>query len=181
MLDPVNARLAFPILAATLLASGCHAPSLPTPSSEAPKAAQHAAADVERETLDMIPPPSKSRFMAIHSFESWDNPYITVQANMLELHVLQPDTNPTTIGAGGMFRPANARRQVVLITPDKLAEAVTAIPQGAWPYGRVVAIEEAHKTPKDMLPVVRRNLEATVARLSDLGIVIYDPIEGNVR
>ncbi len=178
----MNIRFAVPpALAALLFTTGCHAPSLPTPASEAPKAALHAAADVERETLQMIPPPSKSRFMVVRSFDSWENPYLTVQANMFELHVLQADSNPSNVGSGGMFRPTNARRQVIMISPDQLSEAIASIPQSAWPYGRVVAIEEAHKTPKDMLPVVRRNLELAVTRLTDLGVVIYDPTEGTVR
>lgn len=178
----MNFRLAScPLLAATLLLSGCHAPSLPTPASEAPKAAQHAEADAERAALQQIPPPSKSRFMTVRSFDTWENPYVTVQANMIELHVLQADSNPTDVGAGGMFRPTSARRQVVMIAPDKLADGVTSIPPSAWPYGRVIAIEEAHKTPKEMLPVVRRNLEQTIAKLNDLGVVVYDPTEGAIR
>ena len=129
----------------------------------------------------MIPPPSKNRFMAVRSFDSWQNPYITVQPGMLTLHVLLADANPVTYGAGGMLRPINARRQDVNISPEKLGEAMSAIPDSSWPYGRVVAVEEAHKTPQKEEPVVRRNLEATVGTLNDLGIIAYDPTDGTVR
>jgi hypothetical protein len=164
-----------------LLASGCKAPSLPTPAREQAVAQQHAAADSAREQLQMIPPPSKNRYMVIHSFESWENPYITVQSNMLELHVLQADANPSDVGAGGLLRPVGARRQELNISPDKLADAITAVPQSAWPYGRVIAIEEAHKIPKAAEPAVRRQMEIAIGKLNDLGVVVYDPTEGSLR
>jgi hypothetical protein len=170
------------LAAAALAVSGCHGtPQIPTPAHEQAKAQQAAQRDTQREQLDMIPPPAKSRFMAIHSFESWENPYLTVQASVLELHVLQADANPTSYGVGGMLRPTAARRQVLTISPDQLGEALSAIPQSDWPYGRVIALEEAHKVPKAAEPAVRRAMETTVAKLNDLGLVVYDPIEGSVR
>jgi hypothetical protein len=45
----------------------------------------------------------------------------------------------------------------------------------------VVAIEEAHKTPASAEPTVRRNMETAIARLSDLGIVVYDLSEGKLQ
>jgi len=119
--------------------------------------------------------------MVIHSFESWENPFLTVQPNMFELHITNADANPTSIGAGGMFRPTQARRETLIIAPEKLAEAIAAIPHSAWPYGRVIAIEEAHKTPKDKEPAVRREMEVAVSQLNDLGVEVYDPTEGNLR
>ena len=119
--------------------------------------------------------------MAVHSFEAWENPYITVQPEMLTLHVLMADANTTGIGTGGMFRPIAARRQEISISLEKLAEAMTSVPQGSWPYGRVIAIEEAHKTPAAVEPMLRRNMEATVAALSDLGVMVYDLNEGSLR
>lgn len=129
----------------------------------------------------MIPPPSKNRYMAVHSFDSWENPYITVQPDMLTVHILLADANTTPIGAGGMFRPIKARRQDVSISMDKLAEAMTAVPQTSWPYGRVIAIEEAHKTPAAVQPKVRANMENVIGQLSDLGILVYDLNEGSLR
>ena len=58
---------------------------------------------------------------------------------------------------------------------------MTAIPPSAWPYGRVIAVEEAHKIPAAGLPAVRRTLEAAVGRLNDLGVVAYDLNEGSLR
>jgi len=161
--------------------TGCHDHILPTTTSGKVLANQRALLDTEREQMSQIPPPSKSRYMAVHSFEAWQNPYITVQPDMLTLHVLMADTNTSGLGAGGMFRPIGARRQEISIGMDKLAEAMTSIPQGSWPYGRVIAIEEAHKTPAAMEPKVRRNMESAIAGLNDLGVMVYDITEGSLR
>jgi len=164
-----------------LLLQGCHAPSLPSPASHQAVAEQRAEIEDQREQLEMVPPPSKGRYMAIHSFESWENPYLTVQPGMVELHVTLADSNTSTLGTGGMLRPIGARRQELNISLDTLGEAIAAVPQTAWPYGRVVAIEEAHKTPAAAEPAVRRSMEATVSKLNDLGIVVYDLNEGRIQ
>jgi hypothetical protein len=55
-----------------------------------------------------------------------------------------------------------------------LAEAVVALPASAWPYGRVIAVAEAPgASPKDR-PKIRRNMEATIQQLNDLGIVVEE-------
>ena len=118
--------------------------------------------------------------MAIRTIESWENPSITIQPDMLTLHVLLADPIPQA-GSGGMLRPLGARREELNIALDKLPEAITSIPQNAWPYGRVIAVEEAHKIPAAGLPAVRRQMEAAVNTLNDLGVVAYDMSEGNIR
>jgi len=42
----------------------------------------------------------------------------------------------------------------------------------------VVAIEEAHDTPASARPAVRRNVEATIKTLGDMGVVVYEWNEG---
>lgn len=150
-------------------------------AGEQAAAQHHAAAAAERQQLEMIPPPSKTRYMSVHSFDTWENPYITVQPDMLTIHILLADANPSPYGVGGMLRPIGARREEVNVAPDKLGEAMTSIPQSAWPYGRVVAVEEAHNTPPKVEPVIRRKMELTVGTLNDLGIVAYDLPDANIR
>jgi hypothetical protein len=127
-----------------------------------------------RQQLDLIPPPSKNRYMAVHSLTSWENPYLTVQGGMLTLHVTMADANPSGLGSGGIMRPVAARRQDLNIRTGDLPIALNAIPATAWPYGRVIAIEEAHDTPPAARPQVRRNMEAAMQSLSDLGVVVYE-------
>ena len=131
-----------------------------------------------REQLDLIPPPSKTRYLAVHSLSSWENPYLTVQENMATLHVTLADANPSDLGQGGLLRPVGARRQDLTVRVSDLPAALNAIPENSWPYGRVVAIEEAHDTPPAARPAVRRNVEATIKSLGDLGVVVYEWNEG---
>jgi len=169
------------LLSLGALLTGCHGAS-PLSSNAAQSAADRAALlESQREQLEQIPPPAKSRYMAVHTFDSWQNPYLTVQPGMLELHITLADANTTPIGVGGIMRPIAARQQEVNIALDSLGEAVTAVPQSAWPYGRVIAIEEAHKTPPSAEPAVRRAMETTIARLNDLGIVVYDINEAKIQ
>jgi hypothetical protein len=158
---------------------GCHSRTFSEDAEQA-RVERHAEQDTARQQLEMIPPPSKSRFMAIHTAESWENPSITVQPGMLELRVTLADPNPS-LGTGGMLRPVAARQQELNISLDKLDEAVSAIPQSAWPYGRVISVEEPTNTPAKAEPQVRRNLELAVRELNDLGIVAYDVRDGIVR
>jgi len=73
-----------------------------------------------------------------------------------------------------MLRPAGARQQDVIIRTSDLPAALSAVPENSWPYGRVVAVEEAHDTPQAARPAVRRTVEATLKTLGDLGVVAYE-------
>jgi hypothetical protein len=130
--------------------------------------------DTVRQELAQIQPPSKSRYLAVHSLDAWENPYVTVQPDMVTLHVLLADENPSDYGKGGMLRPVGARRQDLNVRLSDLPAALNAIPQDAWPYGRVVAVEEAHNTPGSVRPQVRRNVESVVKMLNDVGVVVDD-------
>jgi len=130
--------------------------------------------ETARQQMELVPPPSKMRYMAVHSLSSWDNPYLTVQENMVTLHVTLADANTSDLGVGGMLRPVGARRQVLNVRVSDLPASLNAVPENSWPYGRVVAIEEAHDTPASDRPAVRRNMEAAIKTLSDLGVVVYE-------
>lgn len=177
----VNARIALlPALPLALLLSGCHSHLL-TQATAQTRVEQRAEEASYRQEMDEIPPPTKSRFMAVHGEASWENPSIIVQPGMLELHVTLADANPSPMGVGGMLRPVAARQQELNISLDKLGDAITSVPQSAWPYGRVVALDEPNKTPPSAEPQVRRNMEVAIRELNDLGIVVYDLKDGIVR
>jgi len=131
-----------------------------------------------RQEMDQIPPPSKTRYLAVKTLTSWENPYLTIQGRMVTLHVTLADANTSDLGQGGLLRPVGARRQDLNVRTSDLAAAMNAIPQTAWPYGRVVAIEEAHDIPVSARPEVRRNMEATIKNLTDIGVVVYEWQEG---
>jgi hypothetical protein len=136
--------------------------------------AQQKALETARQQMELIPPPSKTRYMAVRSLSTWENPYLTVQGGMVTLHVVTADANKTDLGVGGIMRPLGARRQDLNVRVSELTSALNAIPETSWPYGRVVAVEEAHQTPKSALPEVRRNMETVMKTLNDLGVVVYE-------
>jgi len=149
--------------------AGCNRSAPARPSGERAVVAQQ---------QQLIPLPSKNRYMAIRSLSSWENPYITVQGEMLTLHVTLADANTSALGQGGMLRPVGARRQNLDIRAGEIPAALNAVPQSAWPYGRVLAVEEAHDAPMSARPQIRRNLEGVMRSLSDLGVVVYEWNEG---
>jgi hypothetical protein len=154
---------------------GCtRTPAQAVPSSSSVAEEQRQALEAARQQLDLIPPPSKTRYMAVRSLTSWENPYLTVQGGMVTLHVLIADANTSTIGQGGLLRPVNARRRNLDVRVSDLPTALNAIPTNAWPYGRVVAVEEAHEIPVKARAEVRRNVESVIKTLGDLGIVVYE-------
>jgi len=157
-------------LVVPVLLTGCNRASAGTTTS----VASPQEVETARQQIELIPPPSKTRYMAVHSLSSWENPYLTVQENMATLHVTLADANPSDLGAGGMLRPVAARRQDLTVRVSDLPAALNAVPENSWPYGRVVAVEEAHDAPASVRPAVRRNVEATIKTLSDLGVVVYE-------
>lgn len=161
--------LALP-LSLPLVLGGCNRASARTTSSSV----SPQAIDSARQQMELIPPPSKTRYMAVHSLSGWENPYLTVQENMATLHIMLADANPSTVGVGGLLRPVGARRQDLTIRVGDLPAALNAIPENSWPYGRVVAVEEARDTPAADRPAVRRNVESTIKLLNDLGVVVYE-------
>jgi hypothetical protein len=183
----LSALLPFPVVrrgvsAALFLSlaglAGCHTAAAPAAGSTVSAHEVVAATEAARQQMELIPPPSKTRYMAIHTLSSWENPYVTVQGNMVTLHVLLADANTSGLGEGTLLRPVGARRQDLNVRVADLPAALNAIPQTSWPYGRVVAVEEAGNIPVKARPEVRRNVESTMAVLNDLGVVVYEWTEG---
>jgi len=139
-------------------------------------AAQAAATerDRQRTALAQIPLPTKSMYVDVREPGAWANPFLSVDAATLNLRITLADANPSTMGQGTMLRPEAARRQEIQVRPADLAQALIALPPGAWRYGRVIAVAESPMAnPKDR-PMVRRNVEAAIQQLNDLGIVVEE-------
>lgn len=129
--------------------------------------------DNERAQLSAIPLPTKSLYVDVHEPSAWANPFLAAGPDMITLRVTLADANSSDIGQGTMLRPAAARRQELQLRPADVAKAVTAIPPSSWPYGRVIAIAESPSVSRDR-PKVRRNVEAAIQQLNDLGIVVEE-------
>jgi hypothetical protein len=168
------AVLASSVCGLMLGVSGCARSTAAASDTRGLAAAQQHAMDAARQQMELIPLPTKSRYLAVKSLTAWENPYLTVQGGMVTLHVTMADANTSNLGVGGMLRPEGARRQNLNVRVGELAAALNAVPEGSWPYGRVVAVEEAHEVPASARPEVRRNMETVMKTLSDMGVVVYE-------
>lgn len=134
--------------------------------------ASAAARDQDRQELSAIPLPSKNVYMAIHTRQSWQNPFLIVGKSTINLSMLYPESGPANAPGDGLLRPVAARRRVLDLRLSDLSEAITALPENTWPYGRVIAVEEDPLALKPDRAEVRRNIEATMQVLNDLGVVV---------
>jgi len=144
------------------------------PPAQAAAPASATEKDRQRAALAHIPLPTKSMYVDVHEVGAWVNPFLSVDTTTLNLRVTLADANPSTMGQGGVLRPEGARRQELQLRPADLAQALIALPPAAWRYGRVIAVAESPiANPKDRAKV-RRNVEAAIQQLNDLGIVVEE-------
>jgi hypothetical protein len=130
--------------------------------------------DEERTQINQIPLPTKSLYIDIHDPSRWANPFLVVGPQNITLRILLPDANTSPVGQGTMLRPESARRQELQLRPADLDKALVAVPAGAWHYGRVIAIAELPEAPARERAQVRRNLEAALKDLNNLGLVVEE-------
>ncbi len=137
-------------------------------------AAQWTAAKTSaRQELTQIPPPLKSVYLNINQEPQWQNPFLSVEQNMIQLRIYLPDENASPIDRGGITRLSSARKQVVNVRLAELPRALSSLPDGAWPYGRVVAIGREKDTPQNRA-WFPNHLDITVRALQDMGVVVDD-------
>jgi hypothetical protein len=151
-------------------------PSQPT-VRQARQAAQ-SKMDADRQELEQIPPPSKSRYLSVRTRDAYANPFLVVHPQTVTLTIVYRDQDPQAFSAGGTLRPAKARKQEVDVRIEDLPQAISSLSPDVWPYGRVVAIEESPTAPRAERVAIRRNVEATIQILNDLGVVV-DEWTGN--
>jgi hypothetical protein len=73
--------------------------------------------------IQQIPPADPQKYAGMRDMKSWRNPYLIIRVDGV-----------------GLLDATNNEQQMV--DADKLAEALARLPASAWPYGRVVAIQE---------------------------------------
>jgi hypothetical protein len=163
-------------LALAVIAAGCgrnHANAGPAPTPQQVQAARQERAS-DRELIEQILPPAKSRYMAIRTKESWENPFVVVSAKTLSLRIMYPPAPQSNVLPGALLQPTNARKRVLEIHLSDLSEALASLPADSWPYGRVVAVEEDPNEVRSDRIQIRRNVEATIQMLNDLDVVVYE-------
>jgi hypothetical protein len=163
-----------------MLFAGCHrgtqssGPQQPTARQVEQQQARELAKNeaTARQSLQNIPTPSKHLYVNVHSTDAWQNPFLTVHRDTLTLRVIFPQQTSSAFDAGTMLHPAAARRQELEIRMSDLPEALSAVPDYAWPYGRVVAIEESPTASRQDRVQVRRNVEQAIRIVNDLDVVV---------
>lgn len=169
------------VLLPALALSACHreAEAVASVERDAEKAEHQAQSkamerDQERAALEQIPLPTKSLYIDIHEPSQWTNPFLFVGTDTVNLRILLSDANPSTVGQGTLLRPEAARRQELELRLSDLGQAMAAIPPDAWRYGRVIAVAESPSALRSDRLKVRRNMEAVIRQLNDLGIVVEE-------
>jgi hypothetical protein len=132
-----------------------------------------AAKQSARQDLTQIPPPSKSTYLAIDHEAQWQNPFLTVESNMIQLRIYLADENSSSVDRGGITRLSAARKHILNIRPKDLPRALASLPDGAWPYGRVIALVVERTEPPNQARL-NNDLVVTIAALNDMGIVADD-------
>jgi hypothetical protein len=164
------------LCAAGSVASGCKgaAPSSAPSRAEVrqERRAEQSKMDTARQELEQIPPPSKNRYLSVRTKEAYANPFLVVHPQTITLTIIFRDQDPNAFSAGGVLRPAKARKQDIDVRPADLPQALASLSPEVWPYGRVVAIEESPTAPRTERVAIRRNVEAAIQILNDLGVVV---------
>jgi hypothetical protein len=175
-------RLAFPVIPLALLCAllpsviGCRnaaQTSAPTRAEvRQERRAEQSKMDAARQELEQIPPPSKNRYLSVRTKDAYGNPFLVVHPQTVTLTILYRDQDPNAFSGGGLLRPIKARKQDIDVRIADLPQALASLSLDVWPYGRVVAIEESPTAPKTERVAIRRNVEATIQILNDLGVVV---------
>jgi hypothetical protein len=92
--------------------------------SKPPKGPEDTAAATSPEArIQQILPADSQKYVGVRDMKAWRNPYLIVRVDGVAL-----------------LDVSNNEQQIV--DPDKLSDALAKLPVSAWPYGRVVAIQE---------------------------------------
>lgn len=120
-----------------------------------PRAAEETAAATSPEArLQQIPPADSQKYANMRDMKAWRNPYLIVRVDGVAL-----------------LDVTNNEQQIV--NPDKLLEALAQLPASAWPYGRIVAIQEIGTTgAEEDKAKLRKNRALVAGSLESVQILI---------
>ena len=127
--------------------------------------------------LDQLPPPYRTRYAQVHTIQSWANPFLLVGRKTITLRCANPQglTHlPNNVLPAQTLRSVGPQKSEITLQLIDLPEALAALPDESWQYGRVVAVDEDPATPRRERPQMRRNVEAVMALLNDLDVVAYE-------
>jgi len=104
--------------------------------------------------LQQIPAADPQKYAGMRDMKAWRNPYLIVRVDGVAL-----------------LDATNNEQQIV--NPDKLSDALAKLPVSAWPYGRVVAIQEIGvATSEDDKAKLRKNRALVAGALESMQVLI---------
>jgi hypothetical protein len=101
-----------------------------------------------------IGPANPDRYKAIRNAKDWDNPYLVIRRDGIEVIAKSLPSGRTTVASADLQR------------------TLTELPVTAWPYGRVVALQDiGSRAPGDEQPIADQR-SATLATLKTLQVTV---------
>jgi len=101
-----------------------------------------------------IPAPDPGKYHSILEARNWQNPYLIVRANGIDV------------------RPISAVTQVPTMPPADVIAYLEKLPSIAWPYGLVVAVSENGVRVAGDDARIKRNREELVGLLKNAGVTV---------
>jgi hypothetical protein len=104
--------------------------------------------------IQKIPPADPRSYSHLRDMKNWRNPYLVIHKD----------------GAGLLDVGNNEER---LLKPEELPAALAGLPASAWPYGRVVAVQEIglHGSQEDEI-ALRRSRALVAGTLEEMHVLI---------
>jgi hypothetical protein len=101
-----------------------------------------------------IPPPDPTKYRPIVDARDWQNPYLVVRANGIDV------------------RPISAATEASTMPPADVVAYLEKLPSIAWPYGLVVAVQENGVRAPGGDAQIKRNREELVRLLENAGVTV---------
>jgi len=120
-----------------------------------PRGPSEAATDASPEArIQQIPPADPQKYAGMRDMKAWRNPYLIIRVDGV-----------------GLLDVANNEQQIV--DPDKLSEALARLSVSAWPYGRIVAIQEINaSSSEEDKAKLRKNRALVAGALESMHVLI---------
>ena len=99
-----------------------------------------------------IPKPDPKRYHAVQDAKDWKNPYLIVRRDGIEI------VGMTAVGQA--------------IPVDSVPGVLKGLPDSAWPYGLVVAVQDIGLVSEGDLPRIEANRKRLLMLLKKLGIAV---------
>lgn len=138
-----------------LLISSVVLPSYGEQKAQVESASKLSTQSASTELDPHIPPDDLAKYKSVQDAQDWQNPYLVVQKDGVAFRCL-----------------AIAARDWQIIPPAEMKKRLLELPVAAWPYGRVIAVQEIGIRSKGDDKYIAANKAKVVSVLKSLGIRI---------